>query len=44
VRKSTRLITERKFVTANGENIGNGMFATFECVVGGKDFWWDTRS
>ena len=35
VRKSTRRITDRKFVTANGEDIGNGMFATFECVVGG---------
>ena len=35
VRKSTRRITERRFVTASGENIGNGLFATFECVVGG---------
>jgi hypothetical protein len=35
VKKSTKRITGRKFVTANGENIGNGLFASFECVVGG---------
>jgi hypothetical protein len=37
VKKSTRRIKRRKFVSANGENIGSGMFATFECVVGGKE-------
>ena len=35
VKKSTRRIAGRKFVTANGENIGSGLFASFECVLGG---------
>ena len=35
VKKSTRRIVGRRFVTANGKSIGNGLLATFECVVGG---------
>ena len=35
VKKSTRRITGRKFVTGNGEYIGYALFAFFECVVRG---------
>jgi hypothetical protein len=35
VKKSMRRIVGRRFVTANGKSIGNGLLATFECVVDG---------